>query len=399
MQEILSFGMCTWICGKENDEGYLEMRKDKIRILHIAQAAGGVDRYIRMLLKYLDKEKFENILVCSQDFREEDYKNLVDFFEQVKMDRAIGSNDLKAIGEVRRLIKRYNPDIVYAHSSKAGAIARVADIGLKNHCLYNPHGWAFNMRCSAKKKAMYTAIEKIAAPFCDKIICISDAEKQSALDKKICREDKLQVIFNGVDIEAYENGIHGTVKRKDLNIPEDAFVVGMVGRISPQKAPDIFIKMAKHVKDKVSNAHFIIVGNGDQEAEIKKYAKDNDFLDSLHITGWVDNPMSYVELFDVACLLSRWEGFGLVLPEYMMARKPIVASRVDAIPNIICDGENGLLVEMDDVVGASTAVLKLYLNNSLKSKLIDEGLKTVYKKFDAQRMTRETEKLFEEVTR
>ena len=78
MQEILSFGMCTWICGKENDEGYLEMRKDKIRILHIAQAAGGVDRYIRMLLKYLDKEKFENILVCSQDFREEDYKNLVD---------------------------------------------------------------------------------------------------------------------------------------------------------------------------------------------------------------------------------------------------------------------------------------------------------------------------------
>lgn len=399
MQEILSFGMCTWICGKENDEGYLEMRKDKIRILHIAQAAGGVDRYIRMLLKYLDKEKFENILVCSQDFREEDYKNLVDFFEQVKMDRAIGSNDLKAIGKVRRLIKRYNPDIVYAHSSKAGAIARVADIGLENHCLYNPHGWAFNMRCSAKKKAMYTAIEKIAAPFCDKIICISDAEKQSALDKKICREDKLQVIFNGVDIEAYENGIHGTVKRKDLNIPEDAFVVGMVGRISPQKAPDIFIKMAKHVKDKVSNAHFIIVGNGDQEAEIKKYAKDNDFLDSLHITGWVDNPMSYVELFDVACLLSRWEGFGLVLPEYMMARKPIVASRVDAIPNIICDGENGLLVEMDDVVGASTAVLKLYLNNNLKSKLIDEGLKTVYKKFDVQRMTRETEKLFEEVTR
>lgn len=375
------------------------MKKKKIKILHVAQAAGGVDRYIRMLLKYLDKEKFENILVCSQDFREKDYKNLVDFFEQVKMDRAIGSNDLKAIGKVRRLIKRYNPDIVYAHSSKAGAIARVADIGLKNHCLYNPHGWAFNMRCSAKKEAMYTAIEKIAAPFCDKIICISDAEKQSALDKKICREDKLQVIFNGVDIEAYENGIHGTVKRKDLNIPEDAFVVGMVGRISPQKAPDIFIKMAKHVKDKVSNAHFIIVGNGDQEAEIQKYAKDNNFLDSLHITGWVDNPMSYVELFDVACLLSRWEGFGLVLPEYMMARKPIVASRVDAIPNIICDGENGLLVEMDDVVGASTAVLKLYLNNNLKSKLIDKGLETVYKKFDVQRMTRETEKLFEEVTR
>lgn len=163
------------------------MKKNKIRILHVAQAAGGVDRYIRMLLKYLDKEKFENILICSQDFHEEDYKGLVDYFDQVEMTRAIGSNDLKAIKSVRTLIKKYNPDIVYAHSSKAGAIARVADIGLKNHCVYNPHGWAFNMRCSAKKKAVYTAIEKIAAPFCDKIICISDAEKNQLSIRKFVK--------------------------------------------------------------------------------------------------------------------------------------------------------------------------------------------------------------------
>ena len=375
------------------------MRKNKIRILHVAQAAGGVDRYIRMLLKYLDKEKFENILVCSQDFHEEDYKGLVDSFEQVEMTRSIGGNDLKAIKEVRALIKKYNPDIVYAHSSKAGAIARVADIGLKNRCVYNPHGWAFNMRCSAKKKSMYTAIEKAAAPFCDKIICISGAEKQSALDKKICKEDKLQVIFNGVDIEAYESGVHGAIKRKDLNIPEDAFVVGMVGRMSPQKAPDVFVKMAKQVKNKVPNAHFIIVGNGNQEAEIRKYAEDNGFSDSLHITGWVDNPMSYVELFDVACLLSRWEGFGLALPEYMMAGKPIVASKVDAIPNIVRNEENGLLVEVDNAAEASEAVIRLYRNAKFKQNLVIQGIKDVHSKFDAQRVAKEHEKLFEELVR
>lgn len=192
------------------------MRKKKIKILHVAQAAGGVDRYIRMLLKYLDKEKFENILVCSQDFNREDYDGLVDSFEQIEMNRAIGVSDLSSIKEVRKLIKKYSPDIVYAHSSKAGAIARVEDIGLKNHCVYNPHGWAFNMRCSDKKRAMYTAIEKMAAPFCEKIICISDAEKQSALEKKVCRDDKLQVIFNGVDIEAYDCSEHGKVKRADF---------------------------------------------------------------------------------------------------------------------------------------------------------------------------------------
>ena len=294
------------------------------------------------------------------------------------MTRAIGGNDLKAIKGVRALIKKYTPDIVYAHSSKAGAIARVADIGLKNYCVYNPHGWAFNMRCSAKKKTMYTVIEKVAAPFCDKIICISDAEKQSALDKKICNENKLQVI-----------------KRRELNIPEDAFVVGMVGRMSPQKAPDVFIKMAKRVKDAVPNAHFIIVGNGNQEDEIRKYAADNGFADSLHITGWVYNPMSYIELFDVACLLSRWEGFGLALPEYMMAGKPIVASRVDAIPNIIQDGENGLLVEVDDDIGASKAVLRIYQEDGLRDRLVAQGMEDVHNRFNARRVSEEHEKLFE----
>lgn len=373
------------------------MENNKIRILHVAQAAGGVDRYIRMLLKYLDKERFENILVCSQDFHKEDYKELVNSFEQVKMTRAIGGNDLKAIKEVRSLIKHYTPDIVYAHSSKAGAIVRVANIGLKNYCIYNPHGWSFNMRCSAKKRIMYTVIEKLAAPFCDKVICISDAEKQSALDNKICKENKLQVIFNGVDIEAYENGIHGEINRKELNIPEDAFVVGMVGRISQQKAPDVFIKMAKLIKEKISNAHFIIVGNGNQEDTIISYAEKNGFIDSLHITGWVDNPMNYVELFDVACLLSRWEGFGLVLPEYMMAGKPIVASNADAIPNIIKNGENGLLVEVDDAVGASEAVLRIHNEIGLRDKVVTKGLQDAHNRFDARRVAKEHEILFERI--
>ena len=133
------------------------------------------------------------------------------------------------------------------------------------------------------------------------------------------------------------------------------------------------------------------------ETEIKKYAKDNGFLDNLHITGWVNNPMSYVELFDVACLLSRWEGFGLALPEYMMAGKPIVASRVDAIPNIITNGENGLLVEVDDVIGASKAVLRIYQEDGLKDKLVKQSMKDVQYRFNARRVSEEHEELFERI--
>lgn len=369
----------------------------KIKILHVAQAAGGVDRYLQMLLKYLDKNKFDNIVVLSQDFRKSDYEGLVSAYEQIKMTRSIGTNDLRAIREVRYLIKKYRPNIVYAHSSKAGAIARIANIGIHNCCIYNPHGWAFNMRTSNQKKVLYILIERIAALFCKKIICISEAERKSALDKKICNSNKLQVIYNGVDIDAYEKGLHNEIKRKDLGIPNNAFVIGMVGRISPQKAPDIFVKVAKLIKEKVQDSHFIIVGSGELEDEIMRYAERNGFADSLHVTGWVDNPMSYVELFDVACLLSRWEGFGLALPEYMMAAKPIVASNIDAIPDIIKNGENGLLVNVDDIVETREAILRIYRDSELRTKLVIHGLEDVHSRFNARRVSKEHEKLFEKL--
>lgn len=369
--------------------------KKKIRIMHITQAVGGgVERYLQMLLKYVNREQYENILICSNACDAGTYYKLADMVERVEMKRSIGFHDLSAICEIRRLLHKYQPDVVYAHSSKAGALARVASIGLRCKCIYNPHGWAFNMRGSSKKQAVYAMIEKLLAPLCDKIICISDAEKRSALNRKICEEEKLQVILNGIDIEAYQNNSSNMAKQKNLTIPEDAFVVGMVGRISPQKAPDIFVKMANIINDEIPGSHFIVVGNGEQEEEIKKYAKDHGFADRLHITGWVDDPMSYVELFDAACLLSRWEGFGLVLAEYMLARKPIVATAVDAIPDIINHGENGLLVKVDDYKAAAEAVLKLYQDRALVDHLTANGFLCVHEKYSVKRVVEETEELF-----
>ena len=361
--------------------------------MHVAQAAGGVDRYLRSLLKYLDKDKFENIVVLSQDFKKDDYKDIVNTFISIKMERTIGKHDIEAIRQLRKLIKKYDPDIVYAHSSKAGAIARIANIGMKNYCIYNPHGWAFNMQVSKKKQSLYTFIEKIEALFCNKIVCISNAEKKSALDKKICSENKLQVIFNGIDTEEYRQSYEHCIQRSNLNIPEDAFVVGMVGRISKQKAPDVFVEAANKIKDKIENAYFVIVGNGDMEDEIKKYIVTHNMQSFFHITGWVENPMEYIRLFDVACLLSRWEGFGLVLPEYMLVGKPIVASNVDAIPDIIKNGENGILVEPDNSENVKNEILRLYGDKNFRKKLVMQAQADV-KKFDVQRVVAEHQKLF-----
>lgn len=369
--------------------------RKQIRILHVIQSNGGVERYIRTFLKYIDHTKYYNILVCSQDYDAENYVGLADDFEIVDMVRDINfKSDLSAVFAIRKRIKKYDPDILYCHSSKAGALGRIADFGIKNKCIYNPHGWAFNMNSSPKKKKMYTFIERFLALLTDKIICISGAEQKSALDKKICPKEKTVVINNGIDFEEYENK-NNNLTRETLCISNDAFVVGFVGRLSEQKSPDFFAKAAVLIKQKIPDAFFLMVGDGELRQEVEKVFGDNGMEKDYRITGWVDDPMSYIRLFDVATLLSRWEGFGLVLAEYMLAGKPIVASNIDAIPYIIEDGVNGLLVGLN-AEQIAESVLLLFSDTELRENISSKGKKKVQEKYDVRRVVGEHMELFEE---
>ena len=353
----------------------------KIKVLHIAQAAGGVDIFLRSLIKNMDKNRYDNVLICSKDFCFDSYKEYVSEFYQLEMRRNISLKDLVMTIKVRKLIKQIKPNIVYAHSSKAGVIARLADIGLSNKIIYNPHGWAFNMRGSKVKRTFYAFIEKICSLFCDKIICVSDSEKNSALRWNICKKSKIRVIYNGIDIKNYEK-ISYRYSKKELGIPESSFVVGMVGRIAEQKAPDVFVNAARIVKQNIKNAFFVIVGDGPLLEDIKKIISKYQLSDSFLITGWTANPLEYARFFNVSCLFSRWEAFGLVLAEYMMLKSPIVATNVDAIPNIIKNRETGLLICEDNYKDAADAICELYDNEKLKIHLINNAYEQLIDKFD-----------------
>lgn len=104
---------------------------NKIRLLHIAQCAGGVDCYLRMLLAHMDKKCFMQILICSPDYSEDKYQDLVEEFIQIEMCNSLSFvKDTKAIRKVRELIKHFRPDVIYCHSSKAGGIGRIANMGI-----------------------------------------------------------------------------------------------------------------------------------------------------------------------------------------------------------------------------------------------------------------------------
>jgi Glycosyltransferase len=373
----------------------------KKRIMHVSQSNGGVAKYLQMLFKYMNRSRYEQILVYPNEYSDEEknFNNLVDKIEFIDINREISlKGDIKALIQLYKVIKKYNPDLIYVHSSKAGALGRIVNILTRKPIIYNPHGWAFNMGSSNKKKVIYKLIEKILAKKCDQIIAISEQEKKSALSNKICEEEKIQVIFNGIDVEEYENSIIDKYKcRKKLGIPNDSVVIGMVGRISKQKAPDTFIKVAAKIKKKLPNAFFVIVGDGDERKKIEELIDKLGLRDSILIAGWVKNSYEYIQAFDVAMLLSRWEGFGLAIAEYMISKKPIIATNVDAIPNLITNDETGVLVEVDNVSEIVKGIVKIINNKEFSDYIAENARIKVKKDFDVRRVALEHENMICEI--
>lgn len=392
---VFKVGFCKYLFNKDV---ILSLNKDYIKmvkVLHVAQAAGGVAKYLAMLFKYMDRSKITNILVCSKDYPKEEFLSLVDHIEYLDINRSINFfKDYRATLALRSLIKKYNPDIIYLHSSKAGAVGRLSSFGLGKKIVYNAHGWAYNMNGSYIKKIFYKYIEKLLATQTDRIITISEFEEKSALINCICPREKIKTIENGIDLDFIYNTIkRENVTRESLGIPKDSYIIGMVGRISEQKAPDIFIKAASIILNKIPNSFFIIVGDGEQRGYIESLIHQYDLKERFLITGWIPNPIEYIHLFDQAVLLSRWEGFGLVLAEYMACKKPIVATNIDAIPSIVMNNKNGLLVPVDMPYKVAEAIILIYSNQDLKDRFINEGIRIVQLRFDIKRVARQHEVL------
>ncbi|MEE1085299.1 MAG: glycosyltransferase [Paludibacteraceae bacterium] len=359
-------------------------------ILHLVECGGGVEQYLLLLTSKLKEYNLRQILLCSNRLNANLFDDKVDVVEQVDIVRSLSPiKIMKGICQIRSLVKKYNPDVLYLHSSIAGGLGRLATLGINVKIVYNPHGWAFNISNFIYSK-FYLFLEKILSYKTNRIVCISSSEKDCALKKKICKEEKLHVILNGIDLEYLKKV--SPIDRCNINVGSDAFLVGMIGRISKQKAPDVFLKACLLISKKIPNAEFLIIGDGKYRSQMEHMAVKYGI--KLHITGWVNNPYAYLKSCDMMMLLSRWEGFGLAIVEYMAAQKNFVATRVDAIPTITKEGVDCFLVDKDDYKAAADAVIKLYENPDLAEKQrVSAELHS--RQFDINRVAKEHMEMFE----
>lgn len=306
-----------------------------MKILHVGEYVnGGVATYLRTLLSGLQKyDDVENYLLISEYKSQQGWENITKKVFYYKYKRSI-FNIFSAIKQIHAVIEDVNPDIIHVHSTWAGLFVRLPYLfkKRKTKIIYQSHGWAFLMDTSNYKKNIYALIERILSISTDKIINISNYEQNQAI-KYGLNKNKMIMIYNGVKDKENNSNLK-------LNWDKNKINLLFVGRMDRQKGLDLFLDV--YDKMKIKNMHLYVIGTSVLDDNLPKSTEYVTYL------GWVDNKDidTYYQACDAVIMPSRWEGFGLVAIEAMRNLKPVIASNVGALPELIKNNINGYVFDI-----------------------------------------------------
>jgi len=306
--------------------------------------------------------------------------------------------DLFALFSLWRLMIREKPDLVHTHSSKAGILGRsAARLAGVPAVVHTPHGHVFYGHFGSLTSKIYLLVERIMACFTDRLIALTQGERDDYLALSVGKPERIVTIHSGVDIDRY---LHATVniqgKRKSLGLKPEGLVVGSVGWLLPIKGPMYLLKAMAEVWKKFPDAVLVYVGKGDLEEELRQEASRMGVSEKVRFLGWRDDIHEILPVLDIFVLPSLNEGMGRVLVEAMAASRPIVASKVGGIPDLIFQGENGLLVPPADHKALAREVAFLISNPDMRREMGGRGRKMALE-FGTDSMVQKIDQLYHDV--
>ena len=195
-------------------------------------------------------------------------------------------------------------------------------------------------------------VERALARRAAKIVAITEALARFQVERVGLPADKVEVVHYGLDELPAAWG-----RNPADEIPETAQIVLAVARLEPQKGVDVAVRALREIRASHPAAELVVLGDGPQRAELAALARDLDV--PVHLPGRVPDVAAWLLRADVLVHPARWEGFGLALLEAMLASKPVVATNVSSIPEIVVDGETGVLVPPDDEAALAAAVIRV----------------------------------------
>jgi glycosyltransferase involved in cell wall biosynthesis len=246
-------------------------------------------------------------------------------------------------------------------------------------------------------RRLYAYIERRLAHVTDRIICVSEAERQAALVRAICPPERLVVIPNGLDIEAFDRMAAAEVERGQFGLTDGDFVIGTVGRLDPQKGHAHLLRAAALVLERHPEARFLIVGDGELRSVLEQQARDAGIADRVVFVGRYEPAAALYRLMDLFVLPSLWEGAPYSPLEAMAAGLPVVCSDVGGCRDIVADGETGFLVPPAQPHALAERVLELLEHRDRARAMGRAGRQRVEERLSLERMLLATADLYRQV--
>jgi glycosyltransferase involved in cell wall biosynthesis len=269
-------------------------------------------------------------------------------------------DDLLAIRSFAGLCRHVRPDVIHSHSSKAGFIARLGALpgaGIRFHTV---HGWGHTPLDPAQRRDLLIGAERLAALRTTKLIAVSAEVRAEGLGLRIGRPDQYAVIGAPVDmrphVSYFDFDSARAEARAQLRLPQDAEVIGWVGRFSAQKDPDVLVAVLGALLTRRHNAYAVLIGDGPERATVEARLASEIAERRVSLIGVRDDVRALYPAFDALLHTSRWEGHPRVVREALAERVPVVTARVAGTDVVAGDPRLGAEVEPGDTAAYCTAL-------------------------------------------
>ena len=375
--------------------------KNKLKLLHIIThlPIGGAQDNTLYTIELLDKNKYDISLCCNFEGElVERAKNIngVKLFNIPFLCREVNLfNDIRAFILLYKLLKNENFTIIHTHSSKAGLLARVAaKLNKTPIVIHTVHGFAFNDFMTLLKKKFYITIERILAIWTDVLITVSNLNKKKIIDLKIAKKENIINIYSGIDFDLFTNERNNNFKR-ELNLNNDHFLIGSVGRLSLQKDPITMVSAFDIVVKRFPNAHLVLVGDGELREKIVEKIDELKLNDKIHLTGNKSSPWKIYHSMDLFIMSSIYEGLGRSITEALSCGVPVVCTNVEGVPEIVRDNITGILIPPKNPKKLAEGIIDSLSDMDSAKKRAEEGRKFVCANFDVKEMVSDIEILYD----
>jgi glycosyltransferase involved in cell wall biosynthesis len=348
---------------------------------------GGTESFARELSCQLAERGWTSVL-CFQSEPDEEVKRFLDLPNvSIRVYAGPTEGTVKAAKGIARIIREYRPEILHLHYvSFINPYSWIARLQSVKQIFFTDHHSRPAGYLATRAPLWKRALGRVVNEPLTRVICVSKYSHVCLSSFGSLPRDRFQLIYNAVDLSRVKPDPQRAIDfRRRYSIPADRSIVTQVSWIIPEKGILDFLETAQLVSRQNRNVQVVIVGEGDYRQEYMRRAVEMGIDDRVTWTGLVEDPFGegVFEAADVVCQFSRWEEvFGWMIAEAMAHGKPMVATRVGGIPEIVQDNESGYLVDRGDTKTMANKILTLLNDASLRERMGCKGRNIVRENFD-----------------